>query len=74
MCLFEGKADDLLKDQFLYKLLEVDTWKPNNADITLCENLLTRLDDIIKCVLDSAIPVTKEDNAALQVLFTVIIF
>lgn len=60
------KEDNLIKDQFLYKLLEVDTWKPNNTDITLCEKLVTRLDEIIKCVVDSAVPVTKEDSAALQ--------
>lgn len=60
------KDDNLIKDQFLYKLLEVDTWKPNNSDITLCDKLVARVDEIIRCVLESAVPVSKEDNAALQ--------
>ncbi|KHN88362.1 Cyclin-H [Toxocara canis] len=60
------KSDDLLKDQFLYKLLNVDTWQPQNSDVMLCEKLITRLDKIIAVVLASCEPVTKEANAALQ--------
>ncbi|VDD86596.1 unnamed protein product [Enterobius vermicularis] len=60
------KDDNLIKDHFLYKLLEVDTWKPNSTEITLCEKLIARLDEIITCVVSSAVPVTKKDSAALQ--------
>lgn len=65
--LVEEKDDNLIKDHFLYKLLEVDTWKPNSTEITLCEKLIARLDEIITCVVSSAVPVTKKDSAALQV-------
>uniref|UniRef100_A0A0M3IPJ8 Cyclin-H n=1 Tax=Ascaris lumbricoides TaxID=6252 RepID=A0A0M3IPJ8_ASCLU len=60
------KSDDLLKDQFLYKLLNIDTWQPQNDDVMLCEKLIRRLDAIIAVVLSSCEPITKEANAALQ--------
>ncbi|VDK53407.1 unnamed protein product [Anisakis simplex] len=60
------KSDDLLKDQFLYKLLNIDTWQPQNNDVIICEKLISRLDEIIAFVLANCEPVSKEANAALQ--------
>ncbi|KAM3728967.1 Cyclin-H [Dirofilaria immitis] len=60
------KADDLLKDQFLNKMLEIDTWKPQSNDVLICEKLIARLDEIIQCVLDGCKPIASETNEALQ--------
>ncbi|OZC08112.1 cyclin domain protein [Onchocerca flexuosa] len=60
------KADDLLKDQFLNKMLGIDTWKPQSDDVLLCEKLIARLDEIIQCVLDGCKPIAPETNEALQ--------
>ncbi|VDO28189.1 Cyclin, N-terminal domain containing protein [Brugia malayi] len=60
------KADDLLKDQFLNKMLEIDTWKPQNDNVLICEKLIARLDEIIQCVLDGCKPIAPETNEALQ--------
>uniref|UniRef100_A0A0R3RXG1 Cyclin-H n=1 Tax=Elaeophora elaphi TaxID=1147741 RepID=A0A0R3RXG1_9BILA len=60
------KADDLLKDQFLNKMLEIDTWKPQSDDVLVCEKLISRLDEIIQCVLDGCKPIAPETNDALQ--------
>ncbi|CAG9538822.1 unnamed protein product [Cercopithifilaria johnstoni] len=60
------KADDLLKDQFLNKMLEIDTWKPQNDNVLICEKLIARLDEIIQCVLDGCKPIVPEANEALQ--------
>lgn len=60
------KSDDLIKDQFLYKLLEIDTWHPQSEDLAICEKLISVLDRIIECVISTCEPVRKEDNAALQ--------
>lgn len=62
------KADDLLKDQFLNKMLEIDTWKPQGADVLLCEKLIARLDEIIACVVDGCKSVSPDANVALQVI------
>lgn len=66
LCIAE-KAEDLLKEQFLYKLLNIDTWQPHSADSALCEKLIKRLDEIIDCVISSYMPITPQKNAALQV-------
>ncbi|KAK6111998.1 Cyclin N-terminal domain family protein [Brugia pahangi] len=60
------KADDLLKDQFLNKMLEIDTWKPQSDNVLICEKLIARLDEIIQCVLDGCKPIAPETNEALQ--------
>ncbi|EFO25214.1 cyclin domain-containing protein [Loa loa] len=60
------KADDLLKDQFLNKMLEIDTWKSQSDDVLICEKLIARLDEIIQCVLDGCKPIAPETNEALQ--------
>ncbi|VBB33175.1 unnamed protein product [Acanthocheilonema viteae] len=60
------KADDLLKDQFLNKMLEIDTWRAQSDDVLVCEKLVTRLDEIIQYVLDGCKPIVPEANEALQ--------
>ncbi|MFH4973643.1 hypothetical protein AB6A40_000352 [Gnathostoma spinigerum] len=60
------KADDLIRDQFLYKLLEIDTWHPQSSDIAICDKLIARLDAIIRCVIDGSEPISKQANTALQ--------
>ncbi|VDN08058.1 unnamed protein product [Thelazia callipaeda] len=60
------KEDDLLKDQFLNKLLKIDTWSPQSEDVLLCDQLISRVDEIIRCVLQGCEPVSKEANDALQ--------
>lgn len=58
----------MLKDQFLNKMLEIDTWKPQSDDVLICEKLIVRLDEIIQCVLAGCKPIPPETNEALQVM------
>ncbi|VDK87435.1 unnamed protein product [Litomosoides sigmodontis] len=60
------KVDDLLKDQFLNKMLEIDTWKPQSGDAVVCDKLVGRIDEIIQCVLDGCNPIKSEASEALQ--------